>query len=133
MPLSGWSIPWSLPWPFTASAQTFVLTNDGDLPTYPVFTVTAGSSGATGVAFANAANGKRYQTASGFVLAAGEVLTLDMDARTATKQDGSNQISQRTATSEMWPLEVGDNAVTVSTDSGSATIQVVYRRRYVGV
>lgn len=133
IPLSGWAVPWSLPWPFTASAQSLVLTNEGDLPSYPVFTVTAGNGGASGIAFGNDTTGKRYQTASGFLLAAGEVLTVDMDARTATKQDGSNQISQRTTTSEMWPLEVGDSAVTVSTESGSATVQVGYRRRYVGV
>ncbi|MCC6238103.1 MAG: phage tail family protein [Dehalococcoidia bacterium] len=133
IPLSGWSLAWSIPWSFTASARSFVLTNDGDVPTYPVFTVTAGSGGASGIGFANTTTGKRYQTASSFLLAAGEVLTVDMDARTATKQDGTNQISQRTTTSEMWPLEVGDNAVTVSTESGSATVQAGFPRRYVGV
>lgn len=132
IPLAGWSLPWSLPWPFSPSSVTFTLTNSGDLDVYPKYIVTAGASGCTNPSITNNTTGLTFKL-SGLTLAAGEVVTIDMDARTATKQDGTNVLGYRSATSVMFPLTPGANSVTAAVDAGNATTKTRWAPQLVGV
>lgn len=134
VPLAGWTFPWSFPWPWSPSSITFSLTNAGDLDAYPVFVVSPTANAATGIQFLNNTTGKLFKlSASTFSLAVGRVLTVDMNARTATLDDATNEMGYRSAASQMWPLVPGVNSITISTDSGDLTAVVRPPTRLVGV
>lgn len=132
VPQGGWSITWSIPWTITESAVTQAVTNEGDVDAYPTIVVTAGSNGCTGPYVENITTGELFRL-QGLVLAANEVVTINMDARTAVKADGTNVIGYRTDASRMWALVPGSNSVKFGADSGSATMRISHPTQLVGV
>lgn len=128
--LGGWAIPWSIPWSITANAVTLAAQNDGDVAVYPLITITAGGSGASGISLSNDTTGKTF-TLSLLTLAAGETLSVDMDGRTAVV--GSTNVLGMGRLGSIWSLAVGLNSVTVSMSSGSGTITISWPTRLAGI
>ncbi|MCK9496895.1 MAG: phage tail family protein, partial [Dehalococcoidia bacterium] len=60
-------------------------------------------------------------------------VTVDMRARTARTDDGTNVMGLRSADSEMWSLEPGVNEVSVTAASGAGTTVLSYWRLLSGV
>lgn len=129
--LGGWTIPWTIPWTISSSAATIATVNNGDAPVYPVITMTAGGSGAVGPAISNDTTGKTFALGT-LTLAAGETLTIDMEARTAVVGT-TNVLGYRTATSVIWPLQVGTNSLTAYVSSGSISFVVSWPTRLAGI
>lgn len=133
IPQGGWSIPWTIPWSITESAVTQNVTNDGDLDTYPTVIVTAGTTTTLdGPGIQNVTTGDRFHL-RGLVLQTQEYVTIDMDARTAIKSDGTNVLGYRTIDSRMWALQPGVNSVKAFTDAGSAVAKMSLTSKLVGV
>lgn len=135
--LGGWTIPWDITWEITASTGTATndsaLNNTGDTKIRPQVIFTAGSSGCSGPAITNDTSGATFDLNS-LTLAADDTVTIDMQERTAVRgSDGANVMGFRTAASSTWELEYGQNTVTASVDSGSATVVVAYYPREAGV
>lgn len=132
IPAAGWAFPWAFPWEWSESAVGLLVANAGDVPVYPVIVFTAGGSGCTVPAVTNDTTGKTIAMRTGFAMAAGEVLVIDMDARTVTLE-GVSAMNERDPESEMWALAPGDNSIEARVASGTATVEVRHEPRYVGV
>lgn len=105
----------------------FSIFNNGDIDAYPVFTITGPGMNPT---LTNTTTGKTV--AATIALTAGQVLTIDTQAKTVTREDGSNQFSTLSFASALWTLVAGQNAITLAmsgTGSGSQ-IQVSYKQRW---
>lgn len=106
------------------------VTNDGDAPAWPVWTITGPG---TDPILENTTTGERLSV-SGVTLSRGEVLTIDTrpGKKSVTLADGSNGWPKISADSVLWGLRPGANAL--SLQMGSATtdssIALAYRRRY---
>lgn len=132
VPQGGWSITWTIPWTITESAISQSVTNEGDVDSYPKFVITAGSVGLEDPYVENTTTGETFRL-QGVVLAANEYVTIDMDARTVVKNDGTNLIGYRTSESRMWALEPGSNTVKCGAEAGSGTAQMSHAAQLVGV
>lgn len=132
VPASGWYIPWEIPWELSESAVDLAIENDGDVPVYPTVVITAGDAGCTAPSIENTTTGKRFGMRASFAMDPGTVLTVDMDARTALL-DGTNVMGSRDPDMQMWALEPGENELTAAVAEGSATVEVRYVPRLVGV
>ena len=132
VPAGGWTIPWTIPWTITESAVSQNVTNSGDLEAYPLITITASSLGCVNPYAINSTTGKSFRFA-GLTMAPGEVLVLDMDARTAILNGVTNVIGYRTFDSAIWALTQGVNSVKIGADSGSATVKLSFAPQLVGV
>lgn len=130
-PGAGLATPISVPVTLTPSLQTGTFANAGDLDSYPLLTITAGALGCSAPVITNTTTGKRSYWPS-LTLTAGQVLSIDMDARTATV-GGVNAMSYRSADSESWPLATGNNTVTFDVATGSATLTVAWWTRLLGI
>lgn len=131
VPAGGWSITWSIPWSITPSSVTQAVTNSGDLDSYPYIEYTAGSGGCIGPYLVNGTTGEAFSLPN-LEMSAGQVLIVDMDARTVTIS-GSSVMGYRSSDSRMWALQPGSNSVTAGAQSGSATVRFAHYTRLVGV
>lgn len=127
----GWSISWTIPWTITVTEASTAVTLSGDLDSYPIVTFTAGAGGCRGPRIANTTTGEEFSL-GGLEMAAGEVLTIDMAARTAVV-GSTNVLGYRTAGSKAWALAPGANTVVASLEAGSATVTVQHATRFAGV
>lgn len=132
VPAGGWEFPWEFPWEFTDSAVDISVENAGDANAYPEIVITAGAHGCTAPSIENVTAGKTFGMRSTFGMEAGEVLVVDMSARTALL-DGVNVMGQRDPDTSMWALVPGTNELTARAAAGSATVSVRHRAQYGGV
>lgn len=127
----GLSIPMSIPMSIADTGQTAVITNGNAaglyLASYPVITVTGTH---TGVKVSNSTSGKHVWFPALAVTT--ETLVVDMARRTAAL-DGVNVMPYRSADSEAWALEPGDNTVEVLVSTGTAEVSLTYATRLIGV
>ena len=129
MPITGGlPIPMTIPMSISAFAETQVITNAGDLATFPTFTIPGAF---TSPKITNVTTGKLIHF-SGLTVLDGEEFIVDMDAQTA-KVDGVSVMDKRTSDSEAWPLEKGDNIVKFETSTGLATATAAWFTRFLGV
>jgi hypothetical protein len=118
-----------------SSSEVFAtgsVTNTGDVQTWPVWTITGPGSG---IVLRNQTTGKLMSLT--LTLGSSETLVIDTreGTKTVTKGDGSNQFSALSATSSLWPLLRGVNAVQVEMSGATAASRVglAYRPRYLMV
>jgi hypothetical protein len=118
-----------------SSSEVFAqgtVTNGGDVQTWPVWTITGPGSA---IVLRNQTSGKLLSLT--ITLGSSETLVIDTreGVKTVTKNDGSNLFSALSATSSLWPLLRGVNAVQVEMSGGTAATQVglAYRPRYLTV
>lgn len=118
--------------PYTSAAATggsTILNNAGSETAWPIITLTGPL--ATPV-LSNNTTGSLLQL--NYTLATGDQVIIDMFNHTITL-NGASLISTKTATSDWWGLQPGNNTVTLTTtntsDTGSMT--VAYNTPYVGV
>ena len=105
----------------------FSIFNSGDVEAFPVFSITGPG---TNPVLTNTTTGKAI-TAT-ITLSAGQVLTIDTNAKTVVREDGSNQFGTLSLSSVLWSLAVGQNALTLAmsgTGVGSQ-ISVSYKQRW---
>ena len=104
---------------FQASAgnASATLTNNGDVPAWPVFAITGPG---TRFVATNTTTGKVLDVNA--TLAAGDTLTIDTRPRTRSVKDGAgvNRFAYLTAGSSLWGLAPGANEVTLAITSGTA-------------
>lgn len=122
-----------LPLRLTASqiAVDATVINAGDKDAWPVWTITG--PGAT-IALRNLTTGEDIVFAS-TALGLGESVYIDTrpGAKTVTKNDGTNLWPDLDATSSLWSLRPGDNAIRLemsAATAGMSALQVNYRQRY---
>lgn len=110
-------------------ADTTVV-NDGDVQTWPVFTVTG--PGANPV-LRNLTSGKALDL-TGVTLGAGETVEIDTRPgfKTVRRGDGTNLYGDLTATSSLWPLLEGSNSLRLEMAGTTAqsSFSVRYSRRW---
>jgi len=103
------------------------ITNDGTELTEPTFTITGPG---TGIEVANVSTGEDFQISS---LSAGEVVVVDVQARTVTL-DGTSDFS--VFTGDFWGLQPGDNITEFLVTSGSdsnTNLEIKYKDAYNGI
>lgn len=115
-----------------ASSEVFAddtIENDGDVEVWPVWTIVGP---ATSIVLRNLTSGKTLQL--DYTLAAGDTITIDTrpGAKTVLLDDGTNLFQYLTATSSLWSIARGDNAIRIEASSSTTDTQVVisYKRRY---
>lgn len=108
----------------------FSIFNGGDVEAFPVFTITGPGSSPV---LTNTTTGKVIS--SSIALAGGQVLTIDTQAKTVKREDGSNQFSTLSFTSAFWTLAQGQNAITLSMGGTTAASQIVvsYKQRWLSL
>ena len=103
----------------------FNVTNDGDVPAWPVVTATGPGQDLT---VQNLTTGQAWTVAG--AIAAGSVVIVDTrPGRKTATLDGTNVFSRLTPTSELWPLAPGLNQVQVSFALTSAASSVAFSWR----
>lgn len=103
------------------------ITNSGDVDAWPVWTVTGPGSSIT---FQNLTTG--YTLMLDTTLAVSESVTIDTrpGVKTVVKSDGTNLYPNLSATSNLWPLQRGVNAVQISMGGATSATSVTMRRRH---
>lgn len=106
-------------------------TNDGDVETWPTWTITGPGSG---IVLHNMTTGKNL-TISDTTLTTGESITIDTTpgAKTVIKQDGTSLWSAIDINSSMWPLAPGMNAIRLEMSgaiAGTSGLSVSFKQRY---
>lgn len=119
-----------------ASSEILVdtsVSNDGDVESWPVWTITGPGSG---IVLQNLTSGKdlAFSAQGGLVLGSGESVVVDTRPgyKTLTKGDGGNAWPHVAATSALWSLSRGGNAIRLQM-AGSTTasgLRVSHRPRY---
>jgi hypothetical protein len=106
----------------------FNVTNDGDVPAWPV--VTALGPG-TDLTVTNETTGAAW-TVSGAVAAGSQLVVDTRPGRKTANLDGLNVFSRLTPTSELWPLVPGVNQVQVSfaLTSAASSVAFTWRRQW---
>jgi phage-related protein len=108
------------------------VTNGGDTEAWPVWQITGPGSS---IALRNITTGKLLQFST-LVLGTGEFVTVDTRPEAVTqvlKSDGTSAFSDLTATSSLWSLAVGNNAVRLEMGSavaGASSLVLSYRQKY---
>jgi hypothetical protein len=103
--------------------------NDGDVEVWPVIQIAGPGSAIT---LRNLTTGKFMQFTS-LALTAGEAVTIDTRDKTVLKSDNTSVYSDLSATSSMWSLPVGTNAIRLEMGNaiaGSSSMQISYRRKF---
>ena len=124
----GLSVPWSQPMSIDLDSQQKTIHNEGDLPSYPTFTIT----GPLASPKVENLTTSKLVSLSGYDLLAGSTLVINMDAQTI-KVDGVSKIGEMTAASEIWTLEPGSNEIKVSSTTGGGNYRMTFAARYLGV
>lgn len=111
---------------------TGTITNEGDVYAWPVWTITGPGSV---LVLRNLTTGKTLTLTA--TIGAGEQVVIDTreGAKTVTKNDGTNLFSGLSATSSLWSLQKGANALQIElTGATSASlVHLAYRPRYLMV
>ncbi|MFJ1765074.1 phage distal tail protein [Amycolatopsis sp. NPDC088138] len=107
------------------------ITNDGDVEVWPVIQITGPG---TSITLRNLTTGK-YMQFTFLALGSGESVTIDTRPgyKTIIKSDGTSIFFDLTATSSMWSLPVGGNAIRLEMGgalAGASSMQVSYRRKF---
>ncbi len=105
----------------------FSVFNNGDVECFPVFKITGPGTNPT---LTNTTTNK--SVAATIALLANQTLTIDTQAKTVKREDGSNQFSTLSFASVLWTLAQGNNAITLAmsgTGAGSA-VNVSYKQRW---
>jgi len=108
------------------------ITNGGDTEAWPVWQITGPGSS---IVLRNLTTGKILRFTS-LVLGAGEFVTIDTRPEAVTqvvKSDGTQIFSDLTATSSLWSLAVGLNAIRLEMAgalAGSSSLTLSYRQKY---
>lgn len=108
----------------------FSIFNGGDAEAFPVFTITGPG---TSPVLTNTTTGKSIT--SSIALTGGQVLTIDTQAKTAVREDGSNQFSTLSFTSAFWTLAQGQNAITLTMGGTTTASKIVisYKQRWLSL
>lgn len=126
----GYNTPVTYPVIWAPSAQPTTVINSGNAKVYPIVTMT---DSATDPVIYNQTTGQLFGL-TGFTMADGDVLVIDMRERTVTLNGGSvfNKISSG---SEWWGLEIGGNALLLDSGSGSDHLDatISWRPAYMGI
>lgn len=105
------------------------LDNSGDVETWPTWTIVGPASS---IVLRNLTTGKVLSLST--TLTAGESVSIDTrpGVKTVLRQDGTNLFSSLSATSSLWPLQRGTNAIRAEMSGATAasSVTVNYRRRY---
>lgn len=113
--------------------SSFSIDNLGDVEAYPVFVIQGPGSG---IVLTNNTTGKKIDLTAngGLSLLSTDTLTIDTQARTVTKQDGTSQYNHLTFASALWALAQGINSisVTMAGTTSASFVQVQYKQRYLG-
>jgi hypothetical protein len=108
------------------------IVNGGDVRTWPIITITGPGSNPS---ITNSANGKTI--AFNTTLAAGQVLIIDTSPlkKTVVNGQGVNRFPSLTPASSLFPLEVGNNTVSISYNSANtySSISFSYKLAYLTV
>lgn len=126
----GLGFPHAFPHGFgSATSGAAICVNAGNFVTYPVVTVNAGPSGASGVKLLQVATGEEWSIT--LALAAGDRLVIDMAARTCLL-DGtaSRAIYINRPPSVWWGLEPGSNYITLNATGAGTTATVEWRHAW---
>lgn len=129
----GLSFPFSFPFAFgSALPGQVVCTNRGNRRTYPQIIVAAGPSGLSGIGLANQLTGETWTTSA--VLAAGDVLTIDMADRTVLLNQTTSRASTVNRPPSTWfgidPLTAGPTSISFIGFGAGSTMTVAYRSAY---
>ena len=108
---------------------SLVVTNDGDVPVYPTWTIEGPGSSIT---LRNVTTGKVITLSAngGLTLTAGQ--TLEIDTRpgsTLIERDSANVAAYLSDASELWPLALGANTIQIEMGGSTAdsTVAISYR------
>lgn len=126
----GSAFPSDFPTDFLAG-EWFTVENEGDLDVWPVVTI---DGPVTDPFIKNVTTGRTF--ALSVSIAAGYSVVVDMDARTVLRSDGENLMPYRTAESQMWALQPGDNTIEAGFGSASSLpvhFEVAHAPQFVGV
>lgn len=128
---AGMNVPTSVPTSIPGTAGTSIISNGGDVATYPVIRLSPASGAVVSPTITNQTTGASLSLA-GLRVDIGEELVIDMLNQRVTL-DGSSVLSTLTATSQFWALEVGLNEVRVTSTSGTETWTVEHYELFEGV
>ncbi len=105
----------------------FTIANNGDVECFPVFTITGPG---TNLILTNTTTGKAIT--SSLTLTGGQSLIIDTQAKTAVRENGTNQFSTLSFASVLWTLVPGSNAITLNmTGTGAGSqIRITYKQRW---
>lgn len=115
------------------ATQTFTLTNSGNAPTFPKFTVTAPAGDGTTLTTVSIANNTASKTFTWTGdsqlagLSAGQTLVVDMEAQTIA-ENGTN--SMRRFSGNFFNLASGDNEITITSTNSNASVLSEWRDRW---
>lgn len=113
-------------------SSAFTVENDGQAPAWPLWTLQGPGSAIT---LTNTTTGDVL--ALSVALSAGQSVTIDTSPgkKTVVREDGSKHFEYVSATSTLWPLVRGVNAIQLAvTGATSATLLTLqYKQRYKGV
>ena len=131
LPISGGlTLPATLPATFGASSGgSATITNSGTVATPPVVRFYGPMINPS---LTNATTGQTMGVS--LTLVTGDVITIDMAARTIIQGTNTNRMSAKTTSSKFWSLAPGENLMSLtatSFDSGYATI--TWRSAYIGL
>lgn len=101
---------------------TKTVVNDGDVPTYPVWTLTGPLAN---VSFT--ANGKSWTYAG--TLASGESVIVDTKEKTVKTPAGVNKYAELGLTPNLFPLESGTNSVVLGGGTFSGSIEIDFKEQ----
>jgi hypothetical protein len=101
--------------------------NVGDVQTWPVWTATGPM---TALVLKNLTTGEALTLT--VTLTSGETATIDTDAKTLTKNDGTNLFPYLDWSSVLWALRRGSNSIQVELNGGggSSSVQLSYPTQY---
>jgi len=112
----GYVTPYDLPVNWASGSSPTVVTNNGEAMYLPRIEL---HDQAANPVITNQTTGERFKLNINMV--AGDDVIIDMRKRTVTL-NGSNIIGNKSTDSLWWGLQVGPNAITLDSDSGSDTI-----------
>lgn len=122
-----WPITFPVTWTDTGIGRgQLTLTNAGDTPTWPVFTLVGP---ATGPIITNTDTGQQLQFDPDWTLGDGEILVIDTDARAVTFAAGVSR-RDRLFVAQWFPFAVGDTHLTfssVGSYSSAASLSATFR------
>lgn len=112
----GYVTPYTLPVVWDSGSAPTVVSNDGDVITYPTITL---NNAAINPSVTNQATNETFKLT--LTMVDGDVLVIDMAARTA-KLNGATVIGNKTTSSVWWGLQPGANGIVLNSDSAGDDI-----------
>lgn len=119
----GYDTPYILPVNWDSGSSPTIVSNTGNSFAYPTITL---SDSAINPVITNQTTGEIFEL--DLTMVDGDVLVIDMQNRTASL-NSSNVIGNVTSDSTWWALAIGDNSITLDSDSGSDNISALIEWR----